>query len=277
MFVCFATKAVHNEVVTSLTTEAFMAALRRFIARRDKPRHIQSDNGTNFQGAANQLNAIYKMLVIIPDDINQGLPGCRRLHLALHSASFSAFRGLWEASVKSMKHHLKRTLGAHIATYEELCTLLYEIEACLNSRPLCALSNDPQNPMYLSPAHFLIGESLTQLPSHDFKDVKCNRLTRWELLQKQLQLFWHHWSTEYLHNLQQRQKWHRFTPNLSVGDVVLLKDDNSAPLQRPMAVITEVHPGLDGNIRVVTIKTATGILKRPVTKICSLPHIDCKL
>jgi hypothetical protein len=131
--------------------------------------------------------------------------------------------------------------------------------------------------MYLSPAHFLIGESLTQLPSHDFTDVKCNRLTRWELLQKQLQLFWHHWSAEYLHNLQQRQKWHRFTPNLSVGDVVLLKDDNSAPLQWPMAVITEVHPGLDGNIRVVTIKTATGILKRPVTKICSLPHIDCKL
>jgi hypothetical protein len=48
------------------------------------------------------------------------------------------FGGLWEAAVKSMKYHLRRTLGDHISTYEELCTLLAEIEACVNSRPLGA-------------------------------------------------------------------------------------------------------------------------------------------
>jgi hypothetical protein len=63
------------------------------------------------------------------------------------------FGGLWEAAVKSMKHHLRRTLGSHIATYEELCTLLAEIETCLNSRSLCALSSDPFNPTYLPPGH----------------------------------------------------------------------------------------------------------------------------
>jgi hypothetical protein len=78
------------------------------------------------------------------------------------------FGGLWEAAVKSMKYHLRRNLGAQIATYEELCTLLAEIEACLNSRSLCALSNDPHNSTYLSPGHFLIGEPLTQLPSADY-------------------------------------------------------------------------------------------------------------
>ena len=62
IFVCFVTKAVHIEVVTSLTTEAFLAALRRFIARRGKPRTICSDNVTNFQGAANELHEIHKML-----------------------------------------------------------------------------------------------------------------------------------------------------------------------------------------------------------------------
>ena len=62
IFVCFVTKAVHIEVVTSSSTEAFLAALRRFIARRGKPRTICSDNGTNFQGAANELHAVYKML-----------------------------------------------------------------------------------------------------------------------------------------------------------------------------------------------------------------------
>jgi hypothetical protein len=60
--VCLATKAVHIEVVTSLTTEAFLAALRRFIARRGKPRTIYPDNGTNFQGAVNKLHEIYTML-----------------------------------------------------------------------------------------------------------------------------------------------------------------------------------------------------------------------
>jgi len=60
IFVCFVTKAFHIEVVTSLSTEAFLAALRRFIAHRGKPRTICSDNRTNFQGAANELHAIYK-------------------------------------------------------------------------------------------------------------------------------------------------------------------------------------------------------------------------
>jgi hypothetical protein len=60
------------------------------------------------------------------------------------------FGGLWEPAVKSMKYHI-RTLGSQIATYEELCTLLAEIEACLNSSLLCALSSDPFNPTHMSP------------------------------------------------------------------------------------------------------------------------------
>jgi len=173
IFVCFVTKAVHIEVVTSLTTEAILAALRRFLARRGKPKTIYSDNGTNFQGAANELHEIYKMLqstsqmARIQDFL--ATEGCNWKFIPPHGPHFG---GLWEAAVKSMKYHLRRTLGAQVATYEELCTLLAEIEACLNSRPLCALSDDPFNPTYLSPGHFLIGESLTQLPAVDLNDVK---------------------------------------------------------------------------------------------------------
>jgi len=89
-----------------------------------------------------------------------------------------------------MKFHLRRTLGSQAATYEELCTLLAEMEACLNSRPVCVISDDAFNPNYLSPGHFLIGEPLTQLPAADFTDVKCNRLSRWQTYQQQLQQFW---------------------------------------------------------------------------------------
>jgi hypothetical protein len=187
------------------------------------------------------------------------------------------FGGLWEAAVKSMKHHLRWTLGSHIATYEELCTLLAEIEACLNSRPLCTLSSDPFNPTHLSPGHFLTGEPLTQLPSADYTNVKCNSLSRWQTYQQQLQQFWQRWSSDYLQSLQQRQRWHRTSCNLEPGELVLLHEDNTTPLQWPTAIITETHPGKDGVVRVATLKTFKGTLKRPITKICPLPRVTNKL
>jgi hypothetical protein len=224
------TKAVHIEVITSLTTEAFIAALRRFIARRGKPRTISSDNGTNFQGAANQLHKVYKMLhsssemARVQDFLAK--EGCDWKFIPPHAPHFL---GLWEAAVKSMKYHLRRTFGSHIATYEELRTLLAEIEACLKSRPLCTLSDDPFNQTYLSPGHFLIGEPLTQLPSMDLTDIKCNRLSRWQLLQQ----FWNQWSAEYLQGLQQCQRWQQHQSNLQPGNLVFVRKDNSTPLQWP--------------------------------------------
>jgi len=128
------TKAVHIELVTSLTTEAFLAALRHVITRRGRPRVVYYDNGTNFQGAANQLQEVYNMLQC-PTQMTRvqdflTTEGCDWKFIPPHGPYFG---GLWEAAVKSMKYHLRRTLGAQLATYEELGTLLVEIEACLNS------------------------------------------------------------------------------------------------------------------------------------------------
>jgi len=256
IFICFATKAVHIEVVTILTTEAFLAALRHFIARRGKPKTIYSDNGTNFQGASNQLHEIYKMLhsssqmARVQDFLAN--EGCDWKFIPPHGPHIG---GLWEAAVKSMKHHLRRTLGSHVATFEELCTLLTETEACLNSRPLRALSSDPFNPSYLSPGYFLIGEPLNQLPSADYTNVKCNSLSRWQTYQQQLQQFWQRWSSDYLQSLQQRQRWYRTSCNLEPGEVVLLWKDNTTPFQWPTAIITETYQGNDAVVRVVTLKT----------------------
>jgi len=138
---------------------------------------------------------------------------------------------------------------------------------------LFALSDDPFNPTYLSPGHFLIGEPLTQLPATDFTDVKCNTLSRWQTYQ-QLQQFWQHWSSDYLQGLQQRQRWQRTSPNLQPGDLVLLKEDNTTPLHWPTAVIKETHPRKDGIVHVVTLRTPKGIFKRPVTKTCPLPCVN---
>jgi len=182
-----------------LTTEAFLAVLRSFIARRGKPRTIYSDNGTNFQGASNELNEIYNMLhtssqmTRIQDFlISDGYDWKFIPPHAPHTG------GLWEAAVTSMKYHRRRKLGSNIATFEEISTLLAEIEACLNSRSLCAQSDDPFNPTYLPTGHFLIVEPLTQLPAADHTNVKCNGLSRWQIYQQQLQQFWQRWSSDYL-------------------------------------------------------------------------------
>jgi hypothetical protein len=173
-----------------------------------------------------------------------------------------------------MKHHLRRTLGAHIATYEELSTLLVEIEACLNSRPLCILSDDPFNQTYLSPGHFLIGQPLTQIPSIDYTNCKCNSLSRWQLFQQMKQHFWKRWSADYLQGLQQRQRWLKTSHNFQIADLVLLREDHVSSLHWPTSVIIDTHPGKDNRVRVVTIKTPKGTVKRPITKICPLPHIN---
>jgi len=175
-----------------------------------------------------------------------------------------------------MKYHLRRTQGAQIATYEELGTLQVEIETCLNSRPICALPNDPHT-SYLSPGHFLIGEPLTQLPTIDFTNIKMSRLTSWETFQQQLQNFWKRWSADYIHELQHRQRSHRSSPNLQPVVPVILREDNTAPLHWPTAVITDVHPGADGKTRVVTVNTSKGTFKRPIIKLCPLPHVKNEL
>ncbi|KAL6416764.1 hypothetical protein ACFW04_014841 [Cataglyphis niger] len=117
------------------------------------------------------------------------------------------FGSLWEAAVKSLKHHLRRVLGESTLTYEEMSTFLTQIESCMNSRPLQALSDDPDDLTALTPGHFLVGTALNALPEPCLVDAPIGRLSLWQLLQKMRDHFWDRWSREYLHSLFQRPKW----------------------------------------------------------------------
>ncbi|GFW62261.1 integrase catalytic domain-containing protein [Trichonephila clavipes] len=182
------------------------------------------------------------------------------------------FAGLWEAGVKSLKSHLKRVVGNNILTHEEFFTLVTQVEAVLNSRPLCSLSEDPNDDLALTPAHFLTGSPLTSLPDPDFKGIPMNRLRRWELIQRMTQTFWSRWTSDYLNRLQSRPKWYKGNQKFKVNEVILDKGENNSKLLNwNLAKIIEVHPGTDDITRVVTLKTGKGVYKRPVNKLVKLP------
>lgn len=272
IFVCLATKAVHLEVVTDLTTEAFIASLTRFVSRRGLCLHIFSDCGTNFIGANSALQKIISSIVYSTEAQSKihhfSTPRGITFHFNPPAAPHQG--GLWEGAVKSAKHHLRRVMGDTVLTLMEFITLSTQIEAMLNSRPLTQLSSDPSDCSALTPGHFLTGDSLAALPEPDHHDVPVNRLKQWQLVQSFHQRIWKRWQLEYLHTLQQRSKWNKQTPNLKVGELVMIHT-NCPPLSWPLARVTAVHPGSDGVVRVVDLKTPTGLLTRPAIKVYPLP------
>ncbi|XP_058827602.1 uncharacterized protein LOC131687527 [Topomyia yanbarensis] len=272
LFVCFATKAVHLELVSDLSTQGFLCSLRRFIARRGRPAHIHSDNGKNFEGAKNELSALFTMLQnrSQQEEISSA---CTAEGITWHLIPPKAphFGGLWEAAVKVAKKHLFRQLGSSRLSFEEMCTILTQIEAIMNSRPLLPMTEDPNDLAALTPAHFLIGSSMHALPDPDLRNIPANRLDHYQKLQMHVQQFWIHWRKEYLQELQKdTRRWIR-NDEIIPGKLVIIVDDLQPPIRWPLARIESVLPGKDQLTRVVSLRTDRGIITRPITKICLLP------
>lgn len=275
IFVCLATKAIHLEVVSDLTTDAFLAALYRFIGRRGLCKHIYSDNGTTFVGADRLLKADRNKYLAQYQNTVQNETASKGITWHFIPPASPNFGGLWEAGVKSMKYHLKRILGDTTLTYEEFSTTLIKIESCLNSRPLCPLTEDPEDFEMLTPGHFLIGSALLAAPQPDVEDKHMSSLKRWQLTNKFHQQFWKMWHKDYINMLQQRpKKYSSKGLQLKINDVVLLREDNTPPSRWNLGRIIQIHPGADDITRVATIKTGNGIFKRSIQKICILPIED---
>ncbi|XP_025990428.2 uncharacterized protein LOC113003767 [Solenopsis invicta] len=267
IFVCFSTRVVHLELVVDLSTAAFMRVLQRFIARRGKCASIYSDNAKNFVGANNELREVAMLRnpehhAKISDFVAEN--SIKWIFIPPHSPHMGGF---WEASIKSAKVHLRKIIGTTSLSYEELYTILVQIEACLNSKPLCPISDDGTDLAVLTPGHFIIRVPLTSPPELDVSNTPINHLTRHQLLIQIRQHFWTRWFKEYLTQLQQRQKWTHTKVDIKVGTMVVLRDDNTSPLQWRLGRVIDVHPGKDGLIRIVDVKTANGILQRSIPKI----------
>ncbi|XP_064215763.1 uncharacterized protein LOC103314804 [Tribolium castaneum] len=272
LFICLVTKALHLEVASDLSTATFINAFKRFLSRRGPCSVLYSDCGTNFIGAKTALDDLSKFVTSqeyhssIDDELIK-----RNVVWKFNPPAAPHFGGIWEANIKSVKSHLTKVIGTQILTYEEFTTVITQIEALLNSRPLCTLSSDPNEPLALTPAHFLTGTPLQSLPIQNL-DMSTNLVTRKELLDQILQTYWKRWHMEYLHNLQVRQKWNKPSSPIKVGTVVVLRTDNTPPLHWPLGVVQEVFPGKDGIVRVASVKTPNGLYKRPIVRLCPLPN-----
>ncbi|GFW69030.1 integrase catalytic domain-containing protein [Trichonephila clavipes] len=134
---------MHIELVTNLTSEAFIACLKRLFERRGKRAFIYSDNAGNFVGANVELKRLFQIVMNSNEQINSFLSS-EGISWKFISPRSPNFGGLQESCVKSVKYHLRHVVRNARLTYEELSTVLAQIESVLNSRPISPLSSDPK-------------------------------------------------------------------------------------------------------------------------------------
>ncbi|XP_074031351.1 uncharacterized protein [Leptinotarsa decemlineata] len=178
LFICFATKTIHLELISYLTKYSFLMAFRRFMARRGKPSHLFFDNSSNFVSARSHLKELGRFLSDHKNELENEMSefNIKWDLIPLYSPHFGR---TWEAGIKSSKAHLKRVVGNAHLTFEELNTVLVQVEAVLNSGPLFPISSDPEDVNPLTPAHFLVGIPLTTIPNPNFRDIPMNQTSRY--------------------------------------------------------------------------------------------------
>ncbi|GFT26891.1 integrase catalytic domain-containing protein [Trichonephila clavipes] len=206
LFTCAVTRAVHLELVSDMSTKCFLLALRRFLARRGNCKIIYSDNARTFKAAERELAYFAN---ILKDSEFQNFVADKGIHWKFIVERALWWGGFYERIVKTIKDPLRKILGRALLTFEELSTILSEVEVIVNHRPLTYVENDPGEPEPLTPAHFLeLGYGDSKYSIHFIelidpttaKESYKKRKTSRTLLLKQL---WRCWKEQYLLQLKQ--------------------------------------------------------------------------
>lgn len=280
LLTCMCSRAIHIEMLEDLTTDAFINALRSFIALRGSVRQIRCDQGSNFIGARHEFAEAMKEM----DGENLKKIGCE---FVMNTPSASHKGGVWERQIRTVRNVLASVLDQAVKRLDSssLRTFLYEVMAIVNSRPLTSEHlHNPSGPEPLTPNHILtMKSSIIPPPPGKFIKEDVYLQKRWRRVQFLANSFWERWKREYLLNLQSRQKWNRARRNAKVNDIVLLKDDSAPRSQWKMGRIIDVYLGQDGKVRSVRLlisdstldargrrTTKPTYLERPIQKTVTL-------
>ena len=225
---------------------------------------MRSDNGTNFVGAERELfRSIDKEKV-------QSSMTSEKIDWRFNPPGASHMGGIWERVIRSIRSTLTSLMRNHGTRLDDegLRTLMTEVEAIVNSRPLTTVSSDVDDLQALTPAHLLtMKPSALMAPSGEFVSADIYARKRWRRVQYMTNLFWTRWQREYLVTLQSRQKWTGQRKNLQIGDVVLIKDENTPRNSWALGRVKETEPDRHGTVRTVTVQTKSSELRRPVAKL----------
>lgn len=266
LFTCLKTRAVHVEVAHTLDADSFMSALYRFFARRGMPAVIRSDNGKNLIAGERELRGILRSWN--QQRITEGLAE-RSVKWIFNPPDASHMGGVWERQIRTIRRMLAGLVQEQVLTDEALRTLMTIAEGIVNNRPLTAASDDPKDLEVLTPNHLLILKTAS-LPGRDFGPETHYVRQRWKQVLLLANTFWTRWIQSYLPSLRARTKWHRQQRNVQVGDVVLVVDKMLNREHWPLARVVKTFSRYDGLVRSVEVRTATGVFKRPIHRLCLL-------
>ena len=278
IFNCLRSRAVHIELASDYSTNAFIMVLRRFIAIRGCPHKIRSDRGAQLIGAERELKDVMhghnkQTLVEFGAD--------NMFHWEFTTPDAPWQNRCAEALIKSVKRVLKIIIGSQVLSFSELLTVLTECANLVNERPIGKHPNlSMEQGRYLSPNDLLLGRSSSRVPSGPFHDSE-NQAQRYRFVQRLIDAFWRKWIQDFFPTLIVRQKWHNKVRNVKINDVVMVQDSNMIRGQWKIGRITKSEPSLrDGFVRSVDVRcrnstnTAWTILTRPVQKIIVLVPVE---
>ncbi|XP_045022925.1 uncharacterized protein LOC123466896 [Daphnia magna] len=238
------------------------------------PKNVWSDNGTNLTACEKELKKGLARIIsegrLVAEMADKGI------NWQFSPPSASHFGGSWESLVKSAKSALKVVLGTTTVNEEVLRTVLAEVIAILDARPLTHLSVDPEHESPLNPNHFLLGRAHPHIPPDLFDEDGPLSRKRWKQAQEITIRFWRRWMTEYVPSLMERRKWTRKSRNVQVGDLVLIVDQNAPRGTWLTGTVSRLLPAKSSLpsgeqvVRTVWVKTTTGEYRRPVVKLCLL-------
>ncbi|XP_062579354.1 uncharacterized protein LOC134241304 [Saccostrea cucullata] len=243
LFTCLTSRVVHIELVEDMSSPTFINALRRFIAIRGKVREFRSDRGTNFVGSTDALRITAVNIESSPVKKFLTDSGCSWIFNPPHSSHMG---GVWERMIGIARRILDSMLLKETKknlTHDVLNTLMAEVTAIINSRPIVPVSTDPSQPSVLSPYTLLTQKTELDVGPFEPFDTKDMYKSHWKCIQILADQFWRKWRSQYLQLLQSRRKWVDSRNNLTEGDVVLLKDQDSVRNEWPMGIVVRVFPG----------------------------------
>ena len=271
LFACSLSRAVHIELLTDQTTEGFIQCLKRFIGRRGRPEKIYSDNAKTFEAAAKWLKK-----VMASERFHEYLTN-QEIKWQFNLSRAPWWGGQYERIIGVLKQSMYKTIGKTTLTFNELEEVLLDVEQTLNNRPLTYVEDDVEFPT-LTPNSLIFGiqNHIPTMEKYDIVDKDLRKRAKY--VQSCKNAAWSRWSNEYIKALRERHnlKHHHKINSIKTGDVVLIKGDNKNRGKWNIGIVTDLYPGIDGEIRAVKLRVGNKVYERAIQQLYPM-ELSCNL